>query len=614
MNNLSLFYKRYTDFINISLLIILSVIVYYNCLNSYFIENDDFSSLLHADRNISTIFTTNTYGYNVSGDYRPIEVLSHQFDKNVYGDDNAFGRHVTNLIMHILNVILVYILAYYLTRKKTVGLIAGLLFSVSIINSSNLTAVSWISGRVDLFVTFFYLVTFILFLQFLSNNSKTLYILSFFTFVLSLMSKEMAITLPVLILLYLLFPFPYYFKKTLKEIFHSIKLASPYFLILFVYIIARFIFLGGIGGHYKEAGGVDVFFKLSPSTFVRDLFGLAGLAWPTGNDFNLSIFNLEINHYVIFYSLFLIFIIFLLFIRFIIVRSRTLSFSFLWIFITVSPAHNLLVSGALYSPRYLYLPAVGFSILIAAVLYKLMQRKNFIPHLQNKIIAPALILFILIVNSILIVRHNEDFVKSGRIAKELVKDLKQYKSEITPNTNLCFITYPISPISPMNNVFAYFAMNEILNYVKSTENNIQEYSYNFLLLLKDSNNSKFKIDWLDKSSFTINIKGLKPDNFFFFPAKVSHLDEKIMGIYGRKLVPHVQPISTNTDLVDNKDFLLKNLKLGEHPDEALKIDLKGILNNPLKHNLFFLYENGHFFKFTSSGIINGDRNISLLIK
>ena len=613
MNNyLSAFYKRHTDITNISLLIVLSVIVYYNCLNSYFIENDDFSSLLHADRNIGTIFTTNTYGKNVSGDYRPIEVLSHQFDKNVYGDDNAFGRHVTNLIMHILNVILVYILAYYLTKKKTVGLIAGLLFSVSMINSSNLTAVSWISGRVDLFVTFFYLITFILFLKFLSNHSKTLYLFSFFTFALSLMSKEMAITLPVLILLYLLFPFPYYFKKSLKEIFQSIKLAFPYFIILFIYIIARFKFLGGIGGHYKEPQGADVFFKISPGTFVRDLYGLAGLVWPTGNNFNLSIFNLEIDHAIIFYSLFLIFLLLLLFIRFIIVQSRPLSFSFLWIFITVIPAHNLLVSGALYSPRYLYLPAVGLSILIAIALYKLMQTKNILPHIQNRIVVTVFIFLILIMNSILIIRHNEVFVKSGKIAKELVRDLKQYKAVISPNANICFITYPISPISPMNNVFAYFAMNEILNYVKGTENNTENYSYNFLLLLKDNQKTKFKIIWLNKSSFII--EGLKPDNYFIFPSKVSIQDEKIIGIYGRKLVPHVQPISTNTDMVENNDFLIKKLKLGGAPAVSIRIDFRRALNNPVKHNLFFLYENGNFFKINNSNLINNNRNMSVLIK
>ena len=196
-------YKRHQDLVNISLLIILSVIVFYNSLGNYFFEVDDFSLLIHSKRNIVQAFTSDTYGSSSGGNYRPFEVLLQSFDSYLFGDGNAQAKHITSLIIHIFNVILVYIFCSYLSKKKLIGLIAGLLFSVFIIHSYPMSPVLWITGRTELTLTFFYLVAIILFIRSKSSASLVIYIISVISFFCALLCKEMAATLPLIILLYL---------------------------------------------------------------------------------------------------------------------------------------------------------------------------------------------------------------------------------------------------------------------------------------------------------------------------------------------------------------------------------------------------------------------------
>ena len=105
-------------------------------------------------------------------------------------------------MLHVLNGIIVYVIAFLMTKNSTTGLFAGLLFSISPIHSQVLPAVAWISGRTDPIVASFYLFAFMMFLIFIHYKSYISYFLSLITFMLALLSKEMAVTLPIVILLY----------------------------------------------------------------------------------------------------------------------------------------------------------------------------------------------------------------------------------------------------------------------------------------------------------------------------------------------------------------------------------------------------------------------------
>lgn len=207
-NYLSSFYKNHQDFANVLSLVLITVLVFYNSLGSYFVAFDDFNWPSFYNRSITTILLTSSTGVVSEGNYRPIEVLSHKFDNFAYGSENTFWRHLTNLIIHIFNVIFVYVITFNLSKKRFAGLIAGLIFSIHFIHSYSYTPVSWITGRVDPIVTFFYLLSLILFIKFLGRRHKLSLLFSIITFFLALLTKEMAVTLPIIILLYLILFFP----------------------------------------------------------------------------------------------------------------------------------------------------------------------------------------------------------------------------------------------------------------------------------------------------------------------------------------------------------------------------------------------------------------------
>ena len=133
------FYKTHTNSVNLIILVIVTIMTFYNSLRCYYFEADDFNVMLQSKRSFVTTLVTNTWGLESGGNYRPMEVFSHLFDLNIYGDVNPLGRRITNLLFHLSNVVLVYFLSIYLTQKKSIGVVSSLLFSTQIIHSYSLT-------------------------------------------------------------------------------------------------------------------------------------------------------------------------------------------------------------------------------------------------------------------------------------------------------------------------------------------------------------------------------------------------------------------------------------------------------------------------------------------
>ncbi len=667
---ISNFYKKHQDLVNISILVLLTVIVFYNSLGGYFSEVDDLNSLLHSDRSVGKIFTTNTYGYNDGGNYRPIEYLSHQFDRHLYGDDNSFGRHVTNLLIHIFNIILVYLLASYLTKRKTIGLMSGLLFALHILHGDSLPPVAWISGRVDPFVTFFLLLTLILFIKFLAKRSILIYLISLITFIFALWSKEMAISFPLILVIYIflfssikekeeltridttLLPalalilgisliafaiifsprfaasllssdgnlleatinkinsyrllFLYIggffaiifmilkFSKTAVKLLATIKYTLPYFSLSVIYLFARIQFLGGMGGNYTTKEGSNQVFQLSVESFLRDIYGLAGLFWPVGSEYNITIFRFQIEHNFIFFafSVILFIILLALFIWLIKHKLFLLTFFYMWIFVNLMPVHNSLIAIGQYQSRYLYLSSVGFSIFISILFYKLIQSKN-IPTRLSKAFVIFLMVIILVFNSIFILKNNEKMVASGEIMKNFVVDMKEYQQKISKAANLYFITFPISKVNSMDAVFASFMLEESLNYIDNFKGYGKRYIYSILLYNQGSENKKVNLTWQDDRNFILD--EIDYQNNYLIPKNIDAFGQQIEKIYNPKPHARLEPFSFIGETKETKNAYVKVLEV-DKKNKRTKLSVK--LNDKFifypGSNLFFLYGNGRF--------------------
>lgn len=189
--------------------------------------------------------------------YRPMYTLSFGLDFLIYGTASA-GFHLTNLALHLVSTICVYLIALELVpgeRRLGISVTAAALFALYPIHPE---AVTWIAGRVDLICAAFYLPALLLFLRWLRTEARVYPALSLAFFALALLSKEMAVTLPGLLFLCALFKGRSFVKAALGIL--------PFALLLGAYLVFRTYLLSGV-----EAYGV----VSRPLKLVASLQGLS---------------------------------------------------------------------------------------------------------------------------------------------------------------------------------------------------------------------------------------------------------------------------------------------------------------------------------------------------
>lgn len=130
--------------------------------------------------------------------FRPLVVLSFAIDRILYGLHPS-GYHFTNLLMHAASTLLVWAIARIVLGAGVRAWASAALFAV---HPCHVQSVAWISGRTDVLASTLYAGAFLLYLQSRSpgRGSGGRLSLSMLLFTLALLAKEMAVTLPVVIL------------------------------------------------------------------------------------------------------------------------------------------------------------------------------------------------------------------------------------------------------------------------------------------------------------------------------------------------------------------------------------------------------------------------------
>jgi len=159
-----------------------------------YVTNNDLVKSLSVD-NIKRIFKEDKGLY---ANYHPLTIVSLSVNYH-FSKLNSLGYHLTNLFLHLLNTLLVFIFIYYLTGKRLeIGAFVSLLFGL---HPMHVESVAWISERKDVLYTFFFLSSLIAYQFFIKKNNLILYFLSLLLFLFSLLSKAMAVSLPLVLIL-----------------------------------------------------------------------------------------------------------------------------------------------------------------------------------------------------------------------------------------------------------------------------------------------------------------------------------------------------------------------------------------------------------------------------
>jgi hypothetical protein len=177
--------------------------------------SNTFTSSFHFDDNPSIIdnaaikrMTSDNVISIITG-IRPVVFLSLMLNYQL-GELNVVGYHIFNIAVHIANSMFVYLLLLwtlnlpavegkYQGKAKRMALFGALLFGVHPVQTESVT---YIITRTELLATFFYLATFLLFIHSVKSKRSFFSVVAVFTAALAMGSKEWAVTLPALLMLY----------------------------------------------------------------------------------------------------------------------------------------------------------------------------------------------------------------------------------------------------------------------------------------------------------------------------------------------------------------------------------------------------------------------------
>ncbi|MBK8340472.1 MAG: glycosyltransferase family 39 protein [Flavobacteriales bacterium] len=134
----------------------------------------------------------------VMGNYHPITMLSYSAEIALFGKSPG-AMHVTNLLLHLLNVVLVGLFLRKLTRNDLLAALVALLWAV---HPMRVESVAWLSARKDLLMLCFGLLMLLAYLRWRDRERPVWYLLAFVAFLFSGLSKAMAVSfVPCLLLI-----------------------------------------------------------------------------------------------------------------------------------------------------------------------------------------------------------------------------------------------------------------------------------------------------------------------------------------------------------------------------------------------------------------------------
>lgn len=260
------------DFAFFIALLLINLYCFHRTINGYFLA-DDFVHVPylvkvfngHADLLVQN-FYTNWVQAQGTQFYRPFISLTLALDY-AFWKANPVGYHITNFLYQVASSILLFLCTRRLFNYKsgaeaqTVGFLAGAFFAACPLHAE---VVSWIIARVDSVQTTFLLASLWMYLRARDHVNPTVSkALSFSCFVIALMSKEMAITLPpTLVLLEMLKSDKASLIDRIKD---AVKATWQYWLIFAIYMGVRTAALGTISGGYAGSIGQG----LSSSLYKR---------------------------------------------------------------------------------------------------------------------------------------------------------------------------------------------------------------------------------------------------------------------------------------------------------------------------------------------------------
>ena len=351
-------------------LILLAIIPYLNTLLNGFVYDDTMQILenpyIRSFDHLKEIFGTTIWSYigdmGETNYYRPMMTFGYLLCYQWFGP-LAYGFHLTNLLFHAATVCILFFVSIEIFEDRSLAWLSAGLFALHPIHTES---VAWIAAVTDLQVTLFYLLGFWCYLRVAGpggGKSQWAQLGMVLCLGLGLLSKEQALTLPMLATLY-----EHFYRDDRQETTWQQKVSRyrMFWLMAVAYLVFRTQMFGALAPVLQRPDLNWIQTILSAFALMGQYLGK--LLWPIHLNafylFDKSTSFLDPRVLAGVGGLILCAVVFALFWR----RDRLVSFGILWLLATLAPVLNAqwLAANA-FTERYLYLPSVGFCWMLAWV-------------------------------------------------------------------------------------------------------------------------------------------------------------------------------------------------------------------------------------------------------
>jgi protein O-mannosyl-transferase len=192
-----LFEKR--EWLLLGLILVITFIVFAPAITHDFVNWDDDVNVTQ-NRNVLNLnqeSIKNMFTTTVIGGYTPLTTFSFAIEHHYFGL-NSKVYHTNNIILHLICTALLFFIMKKLGMSLFVAVIVTLLFGI---HPMRVESVAWITERKDMLFTLFYFCAILLYIQFRNSGKYLLYLSSLLFFILSLLSKIQAVSLPLSLML-----------------------------------------------------------------------------------------------------------------------------------------------------------------------------------------------------------------------------------------------------------------------------------------------------------------------------------------------------------------------------------------------------------------------------
>lgn len=382
-------YKKYL----LPVIIVISAIVLINTLFNGFTNWDDDVYIINNDF-IKDFSWSGLYkimfSYTGLGGTR-LTLMNFMVDYHFW-KLNPFPYHLENLIIHLLNTTLVFILIKKISKKDLVAGIAAILFAI---HPMHVESVAWISERKDVLYTFFFLLSLLGYQKYLQNTKKIIWLfITFIGFFLSWHSKISAATLPFILLI-----FDYYYSR--KVNYKLVLEKLPFFLLLIFYLFNIFSFGKVSGSNFHQITQSFSFFdRILMAGYSMGFYLLKFIA-PVKlyavHPYPVKVAGaLPGIYYIATLSVIILFAVILWFVYKLKNSKKEIVFGLLFFLVTISMfLHIIPIKGVIVvADRYSYVPYIGLFFIIGVLSDKIFIN-NIISNLSKKIATGVLVVLII---------------------------------------------------------------------------------------------------------------------------------------------------------------------------------------------------------------------------